>query len=283
MEDVKPNYKIYYFKDNDRWEKTVIERFYARSDNEAYNHLLEVRNAQPPSSPELYYATIHYVSSIDKDGHKSPEVDIDEHRALGQWIHEHDPWLKKVWEEVKDFFSYWFIDRPKDFYYWLRDLVYLLKNKEAYSNQWNLDWHILDSIERNVPSLIKNSHSLAFIDDAIVQMHGNEPGFNLDKFHIDHCAGYSKDLEDLAIKIQKEEYAKLILYVKLYKYYSNFGDIDFDNSDDVALDAVYRPTLPIKKGTSNEIDDYKKILALSQEYWDKIWDWMKKHGQKLND
>ena len=279
----KPNYKIYFFKGVSKWEKEVVEKFYAEDDDAAYAYLEEVKKSGKYAGKELYYKTITFASTIDGKGNRSPEVDAEDFRAMVHWIHENTPWHKKAWEEVKDFFAYWLVDRPKDLYYWTRDLVYLLKNKEAYSNQWNLDWHILDSIERNVPSLIKHSHSLAFIDDAILQVHGHEPGFDLDKFHEDHCAGYPQDIEDLAIEIQYEEYKKLLLYVKLYKYYANFGDVDFNNPDEVAFDKEWRHTLPLKKGTYDEVSDYKALFALSQEYWDKIWDWMKKHGHTLND
>lgn len=274
----RPNYKIYYFGKN-HYDKIVLEKFYAENDDAAYAHL----NTLPSNGKTLYYAPIHYVSTVDSKGNRSPEVDIDEHHALGKWIHEDEPFLKRMWEEVKDFFVYWLVDRPKDFYYWLRDLKYLLKNKEAYSNQWNLDYHLLESIERNVPSLIKNSYALAFIDDAILQLHGNEPEFDLDKFHRDNCMGYPKEVEELAVKIQNEEYNKLLLYVKLYKYYAAFGDIDFDNPDEVAFDKEWRHTLPIKPGTYDEISDIKKMTSLAQEYWNKTWEWVKKHGQKLND
>ena len=283
-EEKKPNYKIYYFKDIHRWEKEVIERFYADNDDVAYAHLEEVKQTKMAEGRELYYSTIHYIRTIDANGNKTPEVDIEDRRAIvGQWIHANDPWYKKVFEEVKDFFEYWLVDRPKDLYYWLRDLRYLLKNKEAYSNQWNLDWHLIDSIERNVPNLIKNSYALAFIDEAILQVHGNEPGFDLRKFNEANCYRYPKEIEDLAVKIQQEEYSKLLLYVKLYKYYANHGDVDFDDPESVAFDKEWRYTLPIKKGTYDEISDYNALIALSQEYWDKTWDWIKRYGQKLND
>ena len=50
-----------------------------------------------------------------------------------------------------------------------------------------------------------------------------------------------------------------------------------------AFDNEWRRTLPIKKGTYDEIDDYKKLIAMTNEQWNKIWDWMKAYGQKLND
>lgn len=279
----KPNYKIWHFG-RTKWDKIAVERFYAKNDEKAYEHLEEFKkNNLQIDGKEYYYSTICYVRCVDSKGNKSEEHDIEDHKSRALWYNKDKSWLKKAWEEVMSTFSYWFFDKPKDWYYRHRDKKYLLKNKEAYSNQWNLDSHLLDSIELNVPSLIKNSHSLAFLDEAIVQMHGHEPGFDLDKFYRDNYMGYPKELEELALKIQNEEYNKLLLNVKLYKYYSSFGSIDFDNKDDVEFDKVWRRTLPIKKGTYDEISDYKELIKLTKDSWNSIWDWMKAYGQKLND
>ena len=35
--------------------------------------------------------------------------------------------------------------------------------------------------------------------------------------------------------------------------------------------------------TYDEIADYKKLIAMTNEQWNKIWDWMKAYGKKLND
>ncbi len=271
-----PNYKIYYFGKS-KYDKVVVERFYADDDAAALAHL----NAVPANGKKLYYGTIHYVHRASADGKDGDPVDIEDIR---HWCgNSGAPLWKRAWVEIADFFSYWLVCKPKDVWYWARDLVYLLKNKEAYSNQWNLDLHLLESIERNVPSLIKNSHALAFIDDAILELHGSDPGFDLGKYHAEHCAGYPREVEELASKIQVEEYSKLLEYVKLYKYYAAAGCIDFDNPSEVAVDTEYRSTLPIKPGTYDELFDYSKVTALANEYWGKIWDWVKKHGQKLCD
>lgn len=279
----KPNYKIWHFG-RTKWDKIVVERFYAENDEKAYEYLEDFKkNNLQIDGKEHYYSTIYYTRCVDNKWNKSEEYDIEDRESRALWYSKDKSWLKKAWEEVTFFFGYYFIDRPKDLWYWIRDLKYLLKNKEAYSNQWNLDWHLIDSIERNLPSLIKNSHSLAFLDEAIIQMHGHEPGFDLDKFYRDNYMGYPKDLEELALKIQNEEYNKLLLNVKLYKYYSSFGSIDFDNKDEVEFDKIWRRTLPIKKGTYDEISDYKELIKLTKDSWNSIWDWMKAYGQKLND
>lgn len=279
----KPNYKIWMFGKS-KYDKVTIEKFYAENDDVAYEHLKDFKKLRPVlDDNHYYYGTIHYVCTVDCDGNRSEECDIDDRESRMKMLKSKKPWFKKIKDEMSFLLHYYFIDKPRDIKYWFRDLIYLLKNKEAYSNQWNLDWHILDSIERNVPSLIENSYALAFINEAIIKMHGNDPGFDLDKYYKEHCMGYPEDVEEFAMKIQKEEYSNLLRYVKCYKYYSSFGDIDFDNPEEVALDKELRHTLPIKKGTYDEISDYKKAMSLSKEYWNKIWDWMKAYGDKLND
>ena len=116
MEDIakKPNYKIYCFKDELKLDKEVIERFYAENDDAAYAHLEEVKNYPENAGKELYYATVHYVCKVDEKGNKSDTIDIDDMKLIGTWIHENDIWCKKIWEEVKDFFEYWFVTKPKD-------------------------------------------------------------------------------------------------------------------------------------------------------------------------
>lgn len=279
----KPNYRIWHFG-KDRWHKVTDEKFYAENDDAAYEHLVEFENKIPTiSGKTFYYSSIHYIRCIGDNGKQSLEFDLDDIASRKAWHKNSISWWRRIWKEVTFLFSYYFVDKPKDLYYWTRNLVYLLKYKEAYSNQWNLDWHILDSIERNVPSLIENSHTLAFIDEAILKVHGNDPGFDLDQYHRDNCTGYPKEIEELAVKIQNEEYRNLLLYVKLYKYYANYGNIDFNNPEEVEFDNEWRHTLPIKKGTYDEIADYKKLTVMTKEQWNKIWDWMKAHGHKLND
>lgn len=282
IEEKKPNYKIWHFGKT-KWDRVVDERFYAENDEGAYTYLKAFKKMKELNDVDYYYSSIHYICLVDGNGNKSPEFDISDREFSRKWIYKNDSFFKKIWSKIKFEFSYWFVECPKDLRYKIRDLRYLLKYKEAYSNQWNLDWHLLDSIERNVPSLIENSYALAFIDEAIMKLHENEPRFNLDAYHKEHCCGYPKEVEDLAMKIQKDEYKNLLLYVKLYKYYASNGYVDFENQEEVEFDKKWRYTLPIKSGTYDEISDYKKLVSLSKEYWNKIWDWMKAYGDKLND
>jgi hypothetical protein len=142
--------------------------------------------------------------------------------------------------------------------------------------------HLVDSIELNLPSLIENSHSMMFLDDAIVELHGNDPGFDLNKYHEEHYAGYADDVQELAMEIQRREYSSLLQSVKLYKYYLNYGIVDVTNPDEVKFDKEFRKTLPVKPGTYDEFK-YDELKKLVDQKWNDIWDWVKKHGHTLYD
>ena len=279
MSMLKPNYKIWHFGKT-KWDRVVDQRFYALDDTAAYEHYLKFVDSAPNlDGHKFYYSKIFYIDVLGKDGHTHEECDIDDHRSLSC----SKSVLSYISNAVQDFFTCWIPDTTHKVKCWVRDIVYLLKNKEEYSNQWNLDAHLLRSIELNVPSLIENSHGLMFLDDAILQLHRDDKDFDLAKYHKDHCMGYPEDVEKLAMEIQNEEYRKLLQHVKLYKYYSEAGFIDYDNKDDVEFDKRWRHTLPLKPGTYDEILDYKRLESMAQEQWNSIWDWMKKHGQKLWD
>jgi hypothetical protein len=279
IEEKRPNYKIYHFGKN-HYDKIVDDRFYAENDNDAYTYLQAFINTSK-DDVKRYYATIHYSSIVDEDGNKTEEFDIDDMKNVV--MYRKTSFIKRVGMHIADFLRYWLIDKPRDFRYKIHDLMYLIKNGEEYSCRWNIDQHIIDTLEKNIPHLIKNSHSLMFLDEAILKMHENEKDFDLTKYHIYNCGVYPKEVEDLAIKMQNEEYSKLLQYIKLYKYYSSYGDFNEDDPDEVAFDKEWRHTLPIKLGTYDEISDYSKIDNLVKDSWNKIWDWMKLYGYKLND
>ena len=279
MSILKPNYKIWHFGKT-KWDRVVDQRFYALDDTAAYKHCLKfVDSASNPDGRKFYYSKIFYVDVLGKDGHTHEECDIDDNRSLSC----SKSMLSCISNAVQDFFTCWIPDITHKVKFWARDIVYLFKNKEEYSNRWNLDAHLLRSIELNVPSLIENSHGLMFLDDAILQLNKDDKDFDLAKYHEDHCMGYPEDVEKLAMEIQNEEYRKLLQYVKLYKYYIEAGFVDYDNEDEVEFDKRWRYTLPLKPGTYDEISDYKRLESMAQEQWNSILDWMKKHGQKLCD
>ena len=276
-EEDLPNYKIFWV--DDKHNKHIVTKFKAKDDNEAKTRLNEYCNALNDSA--YYYGRIHYVKYCSPNGDTKIKCMDDKDIFLVDDDYKQNAFIK-AFKSIGDFFEYWFLQKPLDWWYKMQDVAYLLKYGEARSNQWNLDCHLLDTIELNVPSLIKYSHGMMFIDEAILELHKNDKNFDLRKYHEEHCRGYPDDVEKLAMKIQNDEYNKLLLYVKLYKYYSDFGCVDLSNANDVKFDKEWRHTLPIKDGTYDEFD-YDKLNNLAQEQWNNIWDWVKKHGQKLYD
>ena len=271
-----PNYKIFWVDDD--YNKNIVLKFNAKNDEEAYAKLLEY--CKQPDDHTYYYGHIHYCKCVHSDG-KTTSIRCLEKGSI--WpFKEKKCFVARVFEGMKDFIAYWLYYKHIDIWYKIKDIAYLLEHHEAQSNQWNLDQHLVDSIELNVPSLIKYSHGMMFLDEAILRLHGNDEGFDLKKYHESHYRGYPKEVEDLAMKIQQEEYSKLLLYVKQYKYYSNFGIVDPKNPDDVAFDKEWRHTLPVKKGTYDEFD-YDMLKTMYDKAWDNIWDWVKEYGHTLYD
>jgi len=271
-----PNYQIFWV--DDKQLKHTVLKFKADNDENAL--LKRDEYCILHVDHEYYYGRIHYVKCLNKDGTFTIRDISDRSEMHGMSCNKN--FLVKIFDSICDFFAYWIWQKPIDWWYDARDLVYLLKHKECRSNQWNLDTHMIDTIILNVPSLIKNSHSLMFLDDAILRLNADDKTFDLKKYHAEHCSGYPDEVEDLAYRIQIEEYNKLLLNAKLYKYYINAGIIDTSNADEVAFDKEWRHTLPVKNGTYDEFD-YEKLNELYHNAWNSIWDWMKKYGHTLYD
>lgn len=275
-EEKLPNYKIFWV--DNKQLKHVVLRFKAENDEEALAKLNEYI-ASDSSQRKHYYGRMHYVRHISSSG-KTTVRALDDDFSSGN--EDKVNFFAKIFSSISDFFSYWICTKPIDWWYKLKDIAYLLKHNEARSNQWNLDAHLIDTIILNVPSLIENSHGLMFLDEAILKLHGNEVGFDLKKYHEYNCHGYPVDVENLALKIQNEEYNKLLLNARLYKYYVDAGIVDSSNPVEVEFDMQWRSTLPVKPGTYDEFD-YNKLKEMYQKSWNDIWDWIKKYGHTLYD
>ena len=118
----KPNYKIWHFG-KDRWNRVIDERFYAENDDAAYKHLVEFENKTPViNGKKFYYSSIHYIRCIGDNGKQSLEFDLDDIESRKAWYNNGISWWKRIWEEVTFFFSYYFVDKPKDLYYCRRRL-----------------------------------------------------------------------------------------------------------------------------------------------------------------
>ena len=271
-----PNYQIFWV-DEKQLKHTVL-KFTSSNDEDALLKCDEYSIFHVDH--DYYYGRVHYVKCLNKDGTFTIRDISDRSDVFGE-NRSKNAFIRAV-DAVCDFFTYWLWQKPVDWWYSIKDTLYLLKHKESRSNQWNLDTHMIDTIILNVPSLIKNSHGLMFLDEAILRLNADDKAFDLKRYHAEHCSGYPEEVEDLAYRIQIEEYSKLLLNAKLYKYYADAGIIDTDSEDEVAFDREWRCTLPVKTGTYDEFD-YEKLNELCQNVWNSIWDWMKKYGHTLYD
>ena len=255
-------------------KKITMAKFYAESDEKAYEYLQEYRRVANKAY-DYYFDIIQSYTVVGKDG-KSHEFE-----TLGEkWKYEDkkDHWYKRLFDSLSFNLEFYFKDKPLDFWYWIRNNVYLLKNKHQYGEYWSLDDHILDDLKWNIPLLNKYSHGMAwpYLDKAVYETHKDEKDFDINKWNKTNHS-YTDEEEKKAIKYQEESRNELVKYVKLYEYYRDCGV-----TEDKEFDKKWRHTLPIKKG-SYDLFDYKKLDALQKKYWNKIWEWMRQMGQTLWD
>jgi hypothetical protein len=160
------------------------------------------------------------------------------------------------------------IDKLNDQKYKFNDLYYLIKNKHNTNESWDISHHILTDILYNIPILIKTKHGI--------------PCYFLSKVKEDVASDYTKEEWKKAEEIYDNELKKLILYVRLYYFYSDYGIVDKKDKEMQKIYNEYKDTIPYEKGTYKQID-YKKLSELQMKYWNLIWDWMKEYGQMIWD
>ena len=273
---IDPAYKGKAFHGN----RTTVERFYAESDDKAYEHLLEFRKMHADTCKTYYYEPFEVRVYTDRKGIKHEfESCFDE----WQFKDADRPFFVKAWDKISLEAWYWFWDLPKRGWYWCRDLAYLVKNKHQYKESWSLDNHILDDILWNIPILLKCKHgiSMEYLDEARKILHKDDKDFDLEKYNSEHY-NYTDEEDKLAIELQDKSYNEFLRHVKLYNYYRHEGWLDDDTEEAKKLDAELHDTLPIIPGTYDRME-YKKLDAMATAEWKAIWDWMVVHGEGLWD
>lgn len=255
-------------------KKITMLKFYAENDDDAYKFLVNYKKVANKAY-DYYYDHCHSYSVIDENGkiqYYNDSDDILEHNF------NNGKWYKRIYEDIVFNLEYIFIDKPKDLYYWVRDNIYLLKNKHQYGEYWSLDEHILKDLIWNIERLNKCSHGMAipYCKMAVKEIHRNDKNFDINNWN-EQNHSYTEEEEKLAVKYQKESRNELVKYIKLYMFYRDYGCSDYPETE-----KEYHHTLPIKKGTY-DILDYKKLNTLRQKYWNKIWEWMRMYGETLWD
>jgi len=271
----KTHYRIFRIEKDEQTGKEVqvnMTKFWAKNDDEAYSELKEYRKVANKAYT-YYYGTTGYFVDRDKDGNELRFDTMEEEHAAWE---KREGKLKMLWLDVTIFFEHLF-----DIRYKIKDIWHVLRTKHQRNESWSLDYHILDDLIFNIPLLIKDKNGVptAFCEKAAKLAHKGDPSYDPVK-EFEKDPGKADDYIDSAKKLWDEELNKLLLYVKLYCYYRDFGIVDNKDPEQVKFHEKYKYTLPYKPGTYKTFD-YKKLSALQQRYWSSIWNWMKEYGQSL--
>lgn len=189
---------------------------------------------------------------------------------------------KNIFEKIQTEFSYR-LSKIKDCWYWLKYLWYYIRTGHEYRASWSLDSHLLNELVWNIKILKNDKHGCAslFLDKARKEIHKEEKDFDINEYAAKMDYNYTEEEWKLGKSIRTNEYDKMLDYIMLYDYYSNYGIANEKFVDNVEeFENKFKNTLPIKPGTQNEFD-YTALAILSNKYWNKIWEWMQEYGRTL--
>lgn len=192
-------------------------------------------------------------------------------------------------ERVADFFMpavWWLRDvrcALKDFWYWFRHYDMRTNKSHQRFESWSLDSAVLDMLEFNIPLIMESKNGVPneFCVMARKKLHEGEPDFDLDRsFRINPNPDDRTEMP-VAEKLWKEELERMLLHIRLYRYYSGYGVVGPEDGPEYAeIARLYSRTLPYKPGTDRDID-FQKAHELTQREWNEIWKWMARYGQML--
>ena len=269
--DGKDHYRIFY---KDGKKKVQVSDFWAEDRHAALAELEIYKKKRalvdPDDSREYFYGT---KGGFITDAGNGLE---EEHDDMVQWLgfDEKETFLEKakiagmrIWQKLRDI-RY----AVEDFWFFFRHYSMQSNKSHNRSESWSLDSHILDDIEFNVPRIKADKHGVPteFCERAREKMKGTRVG-NVNP---------SDEEMDVGKKLLDEELDRLLLSVRLYRYYEGYGMIDERDKAYVAIDKEYRKTLPYFPGTDKDLD-YAELSRLKQAEWHKIWKWMDEYGQML--
>jgi len=166
-----------------------------------------------------------------------------------------------------------------DQYYDIRDLEYLLKTKHNRNESWNIDRHILEDLKFNLKKMLDNEMLgyPSFCSLRAAEILGVEVNKDTGDAKDENR---SKELDEKAIEIWKQDLQDLQNHVLSYLYFIDYGIVDEDDEDLIDFDKLHSNEIPRKEGTDNAID-YKKNYEICQIHWNAIFDWLKEKGQCL--
>ena len=262
------------FKLDDNNEKVTLHVFEAESDDKAHEVLKKYKLDHQDGIKYYYMETGRFV---DADGKR-----YDTLEDLMNSDQEKKSVLSKIWDHIT-YIQSEAARMASDLRHWIKNLIHFINSKHQTDEYWSLDCHLIDDLEYNIPRLIENKHGVPqkFCEKARSIIHKDESQFDVKKSFESNPNSTGKELE-LAFKLWDDELNALLLHVKLYKFSSNFGDVDKNNKDELSFYNMWKHTIPYKLGTFKELD-YKKLNDLENQHWNAIWDWIKTNGRDLWD
>ena len=183
-----------------------------------------------------------------------------------------DWYLKDKWVELF-----------KDIRWDREQLSYWKKTGHSATEWWSLDSHLLKDLKWNLRRIIDDGYGLnmEFVRDIVIEEHGNEPGFDADKYMEKAYSGQGqKEIEDKAVKRMKETYERIIHLVDLYTFYVNQ---EIDEEDAFTSKKMTEDMKPIIMECTYDELDYRAMLVKGDECWNEIWDLVKKYGRQMGD
>ena len=176
------------------------------------------------------------------------------------------------------------VEKCKDWKWRRKKLSEWRKTGHSPDEWWSLELHLLETLKFNLKKLIRDGVGLnmEFVNDAIMEKHGNEPGFDINKFYEKfYSCETQSELEDRAVELQNQTYERICHLVDLYNFYYNsevddkdiyeHPELRTDDMREIYLDETY------------DMIDYLAMSKKGKECWNEIWDLVKRYGQQMGD
>jgi hypothetical protein len=267
---------------NENGAAVVDFSFWAASRDAALDELNMFKQKQQLVSPseqvEYFYREVNnHVVQQDNGTYKICS-------NLHDMLFDEDTCENGLIEKIKTFFTRvaW---KMRDIKYMLYDVAFWLGHYDMKTNHgeeradcWNLDSTVTRKILFNVPRMVKTLHGCPSIYAA--KAVSESRGIALEQAY--RISANTEEM-DKAMAMWKSDLELLVLYVRLYEYYSCHGIVGKEDGPEMAeIDEKYRNTIPVMPGTYMETD-YVKCEELAQKYWNLYCDHWKKIGRMCWD
>lgn len=237
----KKKIKYYLYRVNNN-KKTVVKSFLATDDLHAYNVLLNYKKNH--KKDEYYYASYNEYLIDPIIGYSK----INYFNIIELIFN----FLSNLINKIILFFKY---------------------SKKLFNCETPTD-RLLNIVELNILELFEYEPPYRFLFKARKILNKNKK--------IDSIFFINLHFSDSEIKLADElwqtELSKLLMYIKLYKYYSLSTNLTKDEYKYIETKLEHEiPTIP---GKYNKLD-YDKLNSLSNLYWKRILSWLSEFGQDI--